>query len=781
MRRLLYILLLFSCVISAQDNINSVYGAVGNGVADDTAALQAAFDSGNDLVSDAGKTYLVSGQMKIDTNSEQVIDFNGSTIIRNSTIGYVLWIDKSPYSNSLTTITDLTVDGNGQAGSLVYIESRVHFSDMLIHDTVAPASPGGLTVGIYVRAKNEPGAAGQWVFDNVDLNSFVNLNETTGETHGMFVYWPVTVDPTGGGMQLVYKNSTVSNVWGRDSNAILLSSANHDISFTNNSLWFENMLLYNAERRLVKNYIGNTTWIDSDFYMMDYDNPDRKPFGVAPGNLLDIGAASSATGSHNNLVCGCNFYGGYTQPLNGGNRGMSIIATGGDTSVEIRHCTFNGDYPNHPQAFDYNGLMFWTLIGGQYKIKDVKICDCEFTTAATTARGNLIYDIGNFTLFAGKKLQIDTNNTYSIGQTAGLAQVSSSKYDLVDFSSDCAACPTIGGTTVAVTSVDNYPNFDYMEVAETRQLTSVIQPTNADDKTGVWSSDDEGVATVSASGLVTAEGTGSCTITFTANDTTNGTITDTTSITVEASSTEDSIAILNPIGYYDGTSGDADSWDDISGYELHGTEVGTITFTDEATFDGSSYYDIEDSDFLDYRPTIDEFTIIYREGDTSPTTSGYVVSKSTPTEQQYAALTYFNGNLQAFFAGGSSEAPVDPVSLNDNRLVFAIFQTDQVDVWVDGVQEITASTAIGTELATGQSVNIGGRSDGSFLMNSGATLDIVATIPKAIDTAEREAIETEFMVNGAPPSEDNSTKPTGALGEPVYFLGTTKKLLNPNG
>ncbi len=40
------------------------------------------------------------------------------------------------------------------------------------------------------------------------------------------------------------------------------------------------------------------------------------------------------------------------------------------------------------------------------------------------------------------KLQIDTNNTYAIGQTAALSRIAG-KYDIVDLSNDCAACPSI--------------------------------------------------------------------------------------------------------------------------------------------------------------------------------------------------------------------------------------------------------------------------------------------------------------------------------------------------
>ncbi len=42
----------------------------------------------------------------------QTIDFNGSTITTNSNIGWIIDIDKRNWSNTLTTIKNLEIDGN---------------------------------------------------------------------------------------------------------------------------------------------------------------------------------------------------------------------------------------------------------------------------------------------------------------------------------------------------------------------------------------------------------------------------------------------------------------------------------------------------------------------------------------------------------------------------------------------------------------------------------------------------------------------------------------------
>jgi len=57
------------------------FGAVGNGSTDDTAALQAALASGKDVMLTAGKTYLHTSELTIETANQRVI---GSGVIRTS-------------------------------------------------------------------------------------------------------------------------------------------------------------------------------------------------------------------------------------------------------------------------------------------------------------------------------------------------------------------------------------------------------------------------------------------------------------------------------------------------------------------------------------------------------------------------------------------------------------------------------------------------------------------------------------------------------------------------
>ena len=69
-----------------------------------------------------------------------------------------------------------------------------------------------------------------------------------------------------------------------------------------------------------------------------------------------------------------------------------------------------------------------------------------------------------------------------------------------------------------VTSVNVAPNTASLNYSDTLQLSLTVLPADADDKTVVWSSDDEEVATVDQTGLVTCHAGGAAVIYATAND-----------------------------------------------------------------------------------------------------------------------------------------------------------------------------------------------------------------------------------------------------------------------
>lgn len=86
--------------------------------------------------------------------------------------------------------------------------------------------------------------------------------------------------------------------------------------------------------------------------------------------------------------------------------------------------------------------------------------------------------------------------------------------------------------TVPATGVTVTPATTSLVVGATRQLTGTVNPSDATDKSGTWTTSDATKATVNSTGLVTGVAAGSATITFKSND---GNFTGTTAVTVTAS------------------------------------------------------------------------------------------------------------------------------------------------------------------------------------------------------------------------------------------------------
>ena len=125
------------------------YGAVGDGVTDDTADLQAAFDANENVYLENGETYLC-GQLTLSNNQRLTIHGNGATIkLKNST--NLALINHADVSNG--TVTRLAVyntvfDGNkaGQAAG-AWISSGGcifgYFDQLIVKDCEFKNSYGG--------------------------------------------------------------------------------------------------------------------------------------------------------------------------------------------------------------------------------------------------------------------------------------------------------------------------------------------------------------------------------------------------------------------------------------------------------------------------------------------------------------------------------------------------------------------------------------------------------------------------------------------------------------
>lgn len=229
--------------------------------------------------------------------------------------------------------------------------------------------------------------------------------------------------------------------------------------------------------------------------------------------------------------------------------------------------------------------------------------------------------------------------------------------------------------------------------------------------------------------------------------------------TESAGTPSDAILDLSPVIYYNpssiqSTGGDGDTvtaWNDLSGNDFHatpssGTAVLNVGTTNQVQFDGSVWFDVTNDASLDFDICTDNFTLIAREGDVSSTSSGYLISKAeaTASNREYG-IYYISSTQTGVYLGGSVANAT--LMAGGNRLHIFIVTGNAYEYYVDGVLENSGTLSNCSDGAGSQSVNIGSRTDGSFVMNNGSMMDLAAIIPSAISSGERAAIETEFQIN----------------------------------
>ena len=320
------------------------YGAVGDGVADDTAALQAAFDAEPDLVADPDATFLITQTLDVDQGFAHTIDWNGSTVITSTPLNPMIRVDKRGSGGGLTSMQNLFVDGNRTSTRGLELNSRVDLDNV---DAAGFRQVASSPAGFYINFYDDPEAYGTWSFDGCDVSDVVGAsNDITGDgvgaANGYLIYWREIPTST---VTLDVRNATVTGCWGEDAQNVALFSPSIDISGSTSGTRWTNMTFLDWERRSIKGFAANNTFVNCRF--TDPDPSDPNLYSSNKSGLIAVGAGSGATGADNQTFESCSF--------NGRGYDGRVIVTD-STNVQFNNCTWNGGADLRFTSFGFGGV-----------------------------------------------------------------------------------------------------------------------------------------------------------------------------------------------------------------------------------------------------------------------------------------------------------------------------------------------------------------------------------------------------------------------------------------
>lgn len=380
----------------------SKYGAVGDGVTDDTAALQAALDAEAELVADSSATFLISETLKIDQAFAHAIYWNGATVMTQTALLPMILVDKRASNGGLTAMSNLKVDGKKTAGRGVEADSRVSFINV---DATGFRQPNSNSpAAFYINFYDDDDAYGTWTFDGCDADDVIGASngvttDSLGAANGYLIYWKAVPTST---ITLDVKNATIRDCWGEDAQNVAIFSTGYDISATNSGTQWTNVKFLDWERRSIKCFAANNTFKNCSFTDPNPSDPDL--YSSNKSGMVVVGAGSGATGADNQIFEGCSFN-------QAGYDGRVIVF---DTeNVQFNGCSWTGG----------SDILFTSFGGGG--VGKVDVC------SGTFGAGSTIGDYGGISYKANDVISLDTDNTYV---EASYVSVNANYYQEVDLS-----------------------------------------------------------------------------------------------------------------------------------------------------------------------------------------------------------------------------------------------------------------------------------------------------------------------------------------------------------
>ena len=387
----------------------STYGAVGDGITNDTTALRNALDAESDLISDAGATFLISGRLDIDQNGTQTIDWNGATVITTGS-NEMFWVEKP---SGRLTMSNLTVDGGGTSSvGFRAIFSLVTFNNINVtnfYSSTQTAYAFRVEIGESTYNNDE----GDFIFDGCDCDEMNgdspgSIGDTTGTTRCLIFRWMVIPTTT---TTVTFKNSIFSECWGDDGDLVQIEDKVGGIGGSASRWVFDNMIFRDYSRRGIKGTSGGISYLNSTFIAPDINNPKLKPSNT-PAALFTAGNFIQNQEASGILVENCTF--------DGTLGGEDLVIVSRADGISFNNCEWIGGAD----------LRMQQVVG------DVDVCSCIFGAGSFILESNQTpVDVG--------EIRLDTGNTYVEANPINL-----SLYSYIEVPLNCPPLSGTGDTPV---------------------------------------------------------------------------------------------------------------------------------------------------------------------------------------------------------------------------------------------------------------------------------------------------------------------------------------------
>lgn len=298
------------------------FGAVGDGTTDDTAAIQAAFDSGRNISFEAGRTYRISAQIDVDQDGDQIVVGNGATVTTTTVLATAFEVDKA---SGLLTVHDLVFDGNRLAARGWYFLSAFILERCRVFD-VYNDSGAAIAYRLDVDDAWSNADFRDCSCDNIVSEGNGEIGDSIGASRCISLYWDYDASP----VTVRIDGCELGNVWGDDGDVIDISQRNNSYD-SDARLEVRDTTISNAGRRLIKNRSSNTYWENVTFNSPQADNPNLT--GTPSAGMIAISRFTADEDTNRHIFNRCTFNGT-------GFENRVIIVWVDD--ITISECTFNG-------------------------------------------------------------------------------------------------------------------------------------------------------------------------------------------------------------------------------------------------------------------------------------------------------------------------------------------------------------------------------------------------------------------------------------------------------